>query len=157
MNLRKTLAAAFVIVWVGLMISEYAIALAQANRPEAVVAASPPPAAEGAPGTGASAPAPSSAKVLAMVATAYNGGAADNGRWVGQPTASGRPLEPGVVAVDPDVIPLGTHLYVEGYGYAVAADTGSAIKGNRIDLYMAAPANQVSAFGIKKLSVFVLD
>ncbi|MFT8390691.1 MAG: peptidoglycan-binding protein [Sporolactobacillus sp.] len=40
-----------------------------------------------------------------------------------------------VVAVDPSVIPLGTKLYVEGYGYAVAADTGGAIKGQKIDLF----------------------
>jgi uncharacterized protein YabE (DUF348 family) len=40
-----------------------------------------------------------------------------------------------VIAVDPRVIPLGTKVYVEGYGYAVAADTGSAIKGNKIDVF----------------------
>ncbi|MTT33149.1 peptidoglycan-binding protein [Terrilactibacillus sp. BCM23-1] len=54
-------------------------------------------------------------------------------------TASGIDLrsnpEAKVVAVDPNVIPLGTKLYVEGYGYAVAADTGGAIKGMKIDLF----------------------
>lgn len=40
-----------------------------------------------------------------------------------------------VIAVDPRVIPLGTKVYVEGYGYAVAADTGGAIKGNKIDVF----------------------
>jgi len=42
-----------------------------------------------------------------------------------------------VIAVDPSVIPLGTKVYVEGYGYAVAADTGSAIKGNKVDVFFA--------------------
>ena len=41
-----------------------------------------------------------------------------------------------VIAVDPNVIPLGTQVYVEGYGYAVAGDTGGAIKGNKIDVHL---------------------
>ena len=49
-------------------------------------------------------------------------------------TASGLPTGYGVVAVDPKVIPLGTKLYIPGYGLAVAGDTGGAIKGNKIDL-----------------------
>jgi 3D (Asp-Asp-Asp) domain-containing protein len=49
-------------------------------------------------------------------------------------TATGLKAGFGVAAVDPRFIPLGTRLYVEGYGYAIAADTGGAIKGNRIDL-----------------------
>ncbi|MDR3598678.1 3D domain-containing protein [Clostridium sp.] len=40
------------------------------------------------------------------------------------------------IAVDPSVVPLGSKVYVDGYGYAIAADTGSAIKGNRIDVYL---------------------
>ncbi|GEN85091.1 hypothetical protein SLU01_34030 [Sporosarcina luteola] len=40
-----------------------------------------------------------------------------------------------VIAVDPDIIPLGTKVYVEGYGYAVAGDTGGAIQGNKIDVF----------------------
>lgn len=40
-----------------------------------------------------------------------------------------------VIAVDPNVIPLGSKVHVEGYGYAIAADTGSAIKGNKIDVF----------------------
>ena len=51
-------------------------------------------------------------------------------------TASGLPVGVGVVAVDPSVIPLGTQLFVPGYGPAVAADVGSAIKGTIIDLWM---------------------
>lgn len=50
-------------------------------------------------------------------------------------TASGMRVRFGIVAVDPKVIPLGTKLYVSGYGYAVAGDTGGAIKGMRIDCF----------------------
>lgn len=52
----------------------------------------------------------------------------------GDYTATGEFLHYGIAAVDPNVIPLGTNLYVEGYGQALAADTGGAIVGNRIDL-----------------------
>lgn len=51
-------------------------------------------------------------------------------------TASGLPVGKGVVAVDPKLIPLGTRLFVPGYGRAVAADVGTAIKGRIIDLWM---------------------
>jgi 3D (Asp-Asp-Asp) domain-containing protein len=51
-------------------------------------------------------------------------------------TASGLPVGVGVIAVDPNVIPLGTRLFVPGYGPAVAADVGSAVRGNIIDLWM---------------------
>jgi 3D (Asp-Asp-Asp) domain-containing protein len=51
-------------------------------------------------------------------------------------TASGLPVGKGVVAVDPKVIPLGTEMYVPGYGKCIAADVGTAIKGRIIDLWM---------------------
>lgn len=60
-----------------------------------------------------------------------------------------------VVAVDPSVIPLGTKVWVEGYGYAVAGDTGSAIKGNKIDLFMPSDS-KASSFGKRKVKVKVL-
>ena len=50
-------------------------------------------------------------------------------------TATGVPTSPGVIAVDPAVIPLGTRMYVPGYGEGVAADTGSAIQGQTIDVW----------------------
>lgn len=65
-----------------------------------------------------------------MVATAYAAGTGGAG-WR---TATGTGVYKGIVAVDPRVIPLGTKLYIDGYGPAIAADTGGAIKGNRIDL-----------------------
>ena len=59
------------------------------------------------------------------------------GRWAGGPTASGAMPEAGrTIAVDPDVIPLGSRVYIAGYGEYVAEDTGSAIVGARIDVYM---------------------
>ncbi len=56
-------------------------------------------------------------------------------------TASGLPVGVGVIAVDPNVIPLGTRVFVPGYGPAVAADVGTAIKGNIIDLWMPSTAD----------------
>ncbi|MFC6040598.1 3D domain-containing protein [Paenisporosarcina macmurdoensis] len=60
-----------------------------------------------------------------------------------------------VIAVDPRVIKLGTKVYVEGYGYAIAGDTGSAIKGNKIDVFM---PNQSSAlrWGRKTVKIKIL-
>ncbi|MHB8870399.1 MAG: 3D domain-containing protein, partial [Thermoleophilia bacterium] len=71
-------------------------------------------------------------------------------------TASGIPVAPGVIAVDPRVIPLGTRLWVPGYGEGIAADTGGAIKGNTIDVWMASE-KQASDWGIKTLTITVYD
>ncbi len=100
------------------------------RSPVTAPAPAPPPAPAAAPAPPASPapiqPASGSGKQLTVVATAYSlhGG-----------TASGLPTGPGVVAVDPTVIPLGTRLYIPGYGPGIAADTGTAIKGLRIDLW----------------------
>lgn len=69
-------------------------------------------------------------------------------------TASGLPVGVGVIAVDPRVIPLGTKVYVPGYGPAVAADTGSAIIGNIIDLWMPSTA-QARAWGRRTVTITV--
>jgi len=66
-------------------------------------------------------------------------------------TATGMPVGIGVVAVDPSVIPLGTRMYVPGYGNAVAADVGGAIKGAVIDLWM--PASQCMAWGRRTVTI----
>lgn len=67
------------------------------------------------------------------------------------------PLRVGIVAVDPAVIPLGSHLYIEGYGYAVAADIGSAVKNNRVDLFFSSRVEALN-HGIKDgVTVYVLD
>ena len=89
-----------------------------------------------------------------MTATAYS--AFKKGGGYGT-TASGRQARYGVVAVDPKVIPLGTNLYVEGYGYAVAADTGGAIKGNKIDLCFEKSNSELMKFGRQTVTVYILD
>lgn len=101
-------------------------------------------------------------KKLTVEATAYEpyncGG---DGRGI---TASGIKAQFGVVAVDPKVIPLGTKLYIESpddgaswvYGYCIAADTGGAIKKNRIDLCYNTMSECIQ-FGRKKANVYILD
>lgn len=71
-------------------------------------------------------------------------------------TASGMYAQRGVVAVDPNVIPLGTRLYIPGYGEAIAADTGGAIRGARIDLCMES-YNEAMQFGRRNVEVYVLS
>lgn len=91
-------------------------------------------------------------RYMMMVATGYSPqepGLTDS-------TASGLKAQHGVVAVDPSVIPLGTRLYVEGYGSAIAGDTGSAIKGNRIDLCFDTLA-ECNAYGNHTVRVEILD
>ncbi|MBV7505074.1 LysM peptidoglycan-binding domain-containing protein [Bacillus sp. sid0103] len=61
-----------------------------------------------------------------------------------------------VIAVDPNVIPLGSKVYVEGYGEATAGDTGGAIKGNRIDVFIPEEQDAVN-FGVKQLKVTILN
>ena len=99
-------------------------------------------------------------RALKMTATAYDATFESCGKHPDHPqygiTYSGLRVRPGIVAVDPKVIPLGTYLYVEGYGEALAADIGSAIKGNRIDLYYESPAD-VAKYGKRTVKVYVLD
>ena len=68
-------------------------------------------------------------------------------------TATGMPVGPGVVAVDPSVIPLGSKLYVPGYGNGVAADVGSGIQGATIDLWM--PQAQCLSWGRRTVTITI--
>ncbi|MFB6469316.1 ubiquitin-like domain-containing protein [Cytobacillus sp. Hz8] len=61
-----------------------------------------------------------------------------------------------IIAVDPSVIPLGSKVYVDGYGYAVAADTGSAIKGNRIDVFFSS-SSDAYRWGRKTVKIKILQ
>ena len=94
-------------------------------------------------------------QVLDMTATAYN--CPDN---IGI-TYTGRYVKKGIVAVDPNVIPLGSLLYVEvpggeDYGYAIAADIGGAIIGSKIDVYIE-DYNSAIIWGITNVRVYILQ
>ena len=92
-----------------------------------------------------------------MDATAYCPCSKCCGQYSNGITANGMKAGYGVVAVDPKVIPLGTKLYVEGYGYCIAADTGGAIKGNRIDLCYGTHSQALaSGFGHVNVKVYIL-
>ncbi|HTX59765.1 MAG TPA: 3D domain-containing protein [Verrucomicrobiae bacterium] len=91
------------------------------------------------------------ATAMQMIATAYT---ADCYGCSGI-TASGRPAGHGIVAVDPSVIPLGTRLYIPGYGFAVAGDTGGAIRGARIDLGFNSQRDAM-LFGRREVTVYRL-
>jgi uncharacterized protein YabE (DUF348 family)/3D (Asp-Asp-Asp) domain-containing protein len=98
--------------------------------------------------------------VLTMLATAYDPGPRSTGKRPGSPdygvTASGLPAGYGVVAVDPRVIPLGTRLYIPGYGFAIAGDTGGAIVGQRIDVGFATEQEALN-FGRRMVDVYILE
>jgi uncharacterized protein YabE (DUF348 family) len=105
-------------------------------------------------------------KAITMSATAYDATFESTGKNPGHPqygiTRSGTKVRPGVVAVDPKVIPLGTKLYVKSldktpdYGFASAEDTGGAIKGNKIDLYFESPED-VRKYGRRNVLVYILE
>ena len=100
-----------------------------------------------------------------MNATAYDLSFASTGKRPGDRgwgiTASGTRARPGVVAVDPKVIPLGTTLYIQSldgskdYGFAIAEDKGGAIKGNRIDLFYDSNSEAMN-FGRRQVKVYIL-
>ncbi|MCH7471383.1 3D domain-containing protein [bacterium] len=94
-------------------------------------------------------------RMLTMEATAYEPGPRSCGKFASGNTSSGLKAGYGVVAVDPTFIALGTRLYIEGYGYAVAGDVGGAIKNKRIDLGFYTVAECLK-FGRRPVQVYVL-
>lgn len=115
--------------------STQAVATTSGGAPDAPTTASPatPP------------PAPTGTRTLVADVVAYH---------LPGKTASGIPVGTGVIAVDPTVIPLGTRVFVPGYGPAVAADVGTAIKGNIIDLWMPSTA-QARAWGRRAVTITI--
>jgi len=86
--------------------------------------------------------------VLTVKATAYSVECGDY-------TATGHKVKWGIIAVDPNVIPLYSEVYIEGYGYFMALDKGSAIVGNRIDIWFPTIKDALN-FGIKTLKIKII-
>ena len=114
-------------------------------------------AAEAAEQEAATSSTPAGGRTITMESTAYSSDPAD-ALGGGSVTATGQNLltNPMAVAVDPSVIPLGTRLYVEGYGEAYAVDTGSAIQGNIIDVHFSTAA-QCYSWGRRTVQVTILS
>lgn len=87
-------------------------------------------------------------EALVVTATAYSP--------TGNRTATGVIPEKGVIAVDPRVIPLGTRVYVESYGYGRALDVGSAIQGRRIDVFFPS-AEEARRWGVRQVKLYILE
>ncbi len=128
---------------------------------QAAAQAKPSTPATTAPSTSTPAPAPaqerkSVSKEITVEATAYTAYCAGCSGI----TATGIDLRSNpnrkVIAVDPRVIPLGSRVYVEGYGEAIAGDTGGAIKGTRVDLFMASQSSALN-WGRKTVKLQILD
>jgi 3D (Asp-Asp-Asp) domain-containing protein len=120
-----------------------AAARARSNSVAATAGGASTPVASPAPGE----PVPSAAARPGSTLTVLTTGYALHGR-----TSSGLPAAYGVAAVDPSVIPLGSRFTVPGYGVAVAADTGSAIRGARVDLWFPSSAHAL-AWGSRVVTI----
>ncbi|MDZ5713779.1 ubiquitin-like domain-containing protein [Jeotgalibacillus haloalkalitolerans] len=131
-----------------------AVASNSASEPEASESEASTAEASSQPAQTSSSSEPSG-RELTMSSTAYTASCAGCSGI----TATGINLKanPGmkVIAVDPSVIPLGSRVYVEGYGYAIAGDTGGAIKGNKIDIFIADRASAL-AWGNRTVKVTVM-
>ncbi len=96
--------------------------------------------------------APPQVDPIKMLATAYTcspeEGTADG------ITAMGTLARPGIVAVDPSVIPLGSKIIIENMGTFVAEDTGGAIKGNRLDIFFANKEEALN-FGVQSVNIWI--
>ncbi|PGY31596.1 cell wall-binding protein EntD [Bacillus cereus] len=105
--------------------------------------------------------APTDGREITVEATAYTADPSENGSYGGRVlTAMGHDLTANpnmkVIAVDPKVIPLGSKVWVEGYGEAIAGDTGGAIKGNRIDVLVGSDGS-ANSWGRKSVKVKVIQ
>ena len=122
-------------------------AQARTERLATLAAASPPASASGSASLASATVAPP-----APVAGAHELTVTATGYALSGTTATGLPVGWGVVAVDPSIIPLGTHMTIPGYGEAVAADTGGSVVGATIDLWFPSTA-QANAWGRRTVTI----
>ncbi|ERI09371.1 LysM peptidoglycan-binding domain-containing protein [Aneurinibacillus aneurinilyticus] len=103
-------------------------------------------------------------RTLSSRATAYSAAPEENGGYTGI-DYYGNELKVGTIAVDPDVIPLGSKVYITGYSFpglpeggmvAQATDIGGAIKNNRIDIFVPGSPAHVNKFGVQNVKIYVL-
>lgn len=106
-----------------------------------------------------------SKKVIYAVASAYTADPSENGGYAGL-DYFGNKLQVGTIAVDPNVIPLGSTVFITGYTYnglpqggllAKALDTGGSIKGNRIDIFVPGTSAEAKSFAYQNVTVYVVD
>ena len=95
---------------------------------------------------------PNCTRVVRVEATAYSSAQSDLSAY----TATGTLCRYGVIATDPYFIPLGTKVYIPGYGYAVAEDTGGAIVGNRIDIAFDT-LSECYEFGRQWIDLYIIE
>ncbi|WP_026574277.1 3D domain-containing protein [Bacillus sp. UNC438CL73TsuS30] len=133
-----------------------AVKVAPAPKESAPAVKAAPEPKESTPAVQAESKSDSSSKEITVKATAYTASC----EGCSGITATGMNIKANpnqkVIAVDPSVIPLGSKVYVEGYGEAIAGDTGGAIKGNRIDVFIPSEHDAIN-FGVKHLKVTILN
>jgi 3D (Asp-Asp-Asp) domain-containing protein len=104
-------------------------------------------------------------RLIPVKATAYTAAAEENGMW-GAYDYYGNPLKLGTIAVDPDVIPMGSTVFVTGYSFdglpaigmiAKATDQGSAVKGKRVDIFVPISQADATKFGIQDVKIYIMQ
>ena len=98
--------------------------------------------------------------VITAESTGYDAGPQSTGKMPGDPwygiTSTGLRAVYGIIAVDPRLIPYGTRLYVPGYGFGIAGDTGGAIVGHRVDLFYRT-VSEAMRWGRRTVPVYILE
>ncbi|QGQ94505.1 hypothetical protein EHS13_06100 [Paenibacillus psychroresistens] len=104
-------------------------------------------------------------RLIPVKATAYTASAEENGLW-GAFDFLGNPLKLGTIAVDPDVIPMGSTVYVTGYSFnglpangmiAKATDQGSSVRGKRVDIYIPTSKADATKFGMQDVKIYIME